>query len=83
MMAALILVMLTGGCWLLCRWLSPKALRETAARLLARAEAVEARDLAYRDGLKHWRAKFALTEKRRFVAQVLADCEATSTEETA
>lgn len=63
MMGALILVLCTGGSLLVCGWLSPKALRITAAKLLARAEAVEAKNLAYVQGLKHWREKFDLKEE--------------------
>jgi hypothetical protein len=45
---------------------SPKALRHLAVRLLGRAEGLEAYATAHQDGLKHWRAKFALGDPEPF-----------------
>ena len=53
-MICLSLLVLAGlfACAVAC---SPKALRHSAARLIARAEALEASKAAHADGLKHWR----------------------------
>ena len=56
-MIPLFMVILTAGCVGFCAWNSPNYLRALAARMLARAEAIEARERAYRTGLTHWRGQ--------------------------
>jgi hypothetical protein len=56
----LLLVVIAGLSIGWCAWYSPVWLRAAAARMMARAEAVEEQKRTYARRLTHWRAEFGV-----------------------
>ncbi|HLG99814.1 MAG TPA: hypothetical protein VKX49_26125 [Bryobacteraceae bacterium] len=59
-MIPLILVLVTGVSCGVARWFSPEWMREAAARLMARAEAIEEAKLVHVKSLLRWRREFGV-----------------------
>ena len=66
------LLLLAMGLFAIITWMSGNFLRSLAARLMTRAEALDAMHIAHQEGLPHWRDKLKVLERDGVVPSPVA-----------